>query len=176
MLLKFKKIAWIRSHHLHLQWKFKLLAEKSTWGNEAKHFCQQTSNVLPLHLKQTFPPIIWIYTEGEGIESRLTLTLFLLYPSKYEYFILVCRYFVNHKNFTKLCDRISKRNRKATFRGLKWEQIWCEKIHNRFVQEESSRIPRRKSYLQTWHMTLNSIVTIKPNTFWNRNYILVVIY
>ena len=24
------------------------------------------SNVLPLHLKQTFPPLIWIFTEGEG--------------------------------------------------------------------------------------------------------------
>ena len=40
-------------------------------------------NVLPLHLKQTFLPIIWIFTEGvgDGIESRLpfkirsTLTL-----------------------------------------------------------------------------------------------------
>ena len=31
------------------------------------------SNVLPLHLKQTFPPIIWIFTKGEGggIQSRL---------------------------------------------------------------------------------------------------------
>ena len=31
------------------------------------------SNVFPLHLMQTFPLIIWIFTEGEGdgIESRL---------------------------------------------------------------------------------------------------------
>ena len=36
------------------------------------------SNVLPLHLKQTFPPIIWIFTEGEGdgIESRLPFKIF----------------------------------------------------------------------------------------------------
>ena len=36
------------------------------------------SNVLPLHLKQTFPPIIWICTEGEGdgIESRLPFKIF----------------------------------------------------------------------------------------------------
>ena len=35
-------------------------------------------NVLPLHLKQTFPPIIWIFTEGEGdgIESRLQFKIF----------------------------------------------------------------------------------------------------
>ena len=36
------------------------------------------SNVLPLHLKQTFPPIIWIFTEGEvgGMESRLPFKIF----------------------------------------------------------------------------------------------------
>ena len=36
------------------------------------------SNVLPLCLKQTFPPIIWIFTEGEGdeIESRLPFKIF----------------------------------------------------------------------------------------------------
>ena len=36
------------------------------------------SNVLPLQLKQTFPPIIWIFTEveGDGIESRLHLKIF----------------------------------------------------------------------------------------------------
>ena len=34
---RFKKIACIRSYHL--QWKFKLLAGKFTWGNEAKHCC-----------------------------------------------------------------------------------------------------------------------------------------
>ena len=36
------------------------------------------SNVLPLHLKQTFPPTIWIFTEveGDGIESRLPFEIF----------------------------------------------------------------------------------------------------
>ena len=36
------------------------------------------SNVLPLHLKQTFPPIVWIFTEGEcnGIEFRLPFKIF----------------------------------------------------------------------------------------------------
>ena len=37
-----------------------------------------TSNVLPLHLKQTFPLIILIFTEGEDdeIESRLPFKIF----------------------------------------------------------------------------------------------------
>ena len=36
------------------------------------------SNVLPLHLKEAFPPIIWILTEGEGdgIKSRLPFKIF----------------------------------------------------------------------------------------------------
>ena len=34
------------------------------------------SNVLPLHLKQTFPLIVWIFTEGEWIESRLPFKIF----------------------------------------------------------------------------------------------------
>merc|ERR1711997_600706 len=36
------------------------------------------SNILPLHLKQTFPPIISIFTEGEGagVESRLPFKIF----------------------------------------------------------------------------------------------------
>ena len=33
----FKKITWIWSHHLHLQWKFRLWAGNFTWGNKAKH-------------------------------------------------------------------------------------------------------------------------------------------
>ena len=36
------------------------------------------SNVLLLHMKQTFPSIIWIFTEGEGdvIKSRLPFKIF----------------------------------------------------------------------------------------------------
>ena len=29
--------AWVWSHHLHLQWEFKLLAGKFTWGKKVKH-------------------------------------------------------------------------------------------------------------------------------------------
>ena len=52
------------------------------------NFFDKASNVLPLHLKQTFPPIIWIFTEGkgDGIESRLSSqilsTLLQLYKDK----------------------------------------------------------------------------------------------
>ena len=48
-----------------------------------KSLLTMPSNVLPLHLKQTFPSIIWIFTEGEGdgIESRLSSWIFSTLPT-----------------------------------------------------------------------------------------------
>ena len=43
---------------------------------ETKKIVDSTSNVLPLHLKQTFPPTIWIFTEGDGIKSSLPFKIF----------------------------------------------------------------------------------------------------
>ena len=40
----FWKIVWIWSHHLHIQWKFKLWAGKFTWGVKAKHCCALSTN------------------------------------------------------------------------------------------------------------------------------------
>ena len=38
-----------------------------------KSLLTMPGNILPSHLKQIFPPMIWIFTEGEGdgIESKL---------------------------------------------------------------------------------------------------------
>ena len=43
-----------------------------------KSLLKTPSNVLPLYLKQTFLPMIWIFTEceGKGIESRLPFKIF----------------------------------------------------------------------------------------------------
>ena len=57
---KFKKIAWIRSHHLHLQWKFKLLAGKFTWGYKAKHCWVMSTNFL-----FSSPTIFCLYTSSK---------------------------------------------------------------------------------------------------------------
>ena len=45
---------------------------------KTKSLLTMPSNVLPLHLKQIFPTIIGIFTEGEGdgIESRLPFKIF----------------------------------------------------------------------------------------------------
>ena len=48
------------------------------------------SNVLSLHLKQTFPPIIWIFTEGkgDGIKFRLPFKIFSTLPELF--FWILC--------------------------------------------------------------------------------------
>ena len=47
-------------------------------GDVNKLLKTTNSNVLPLPLKQTFPPLIWIFTkgEGDGIVSRLPFKIF----------------------------------------------------------------------------------------------------
>ena len=41
-----KKVAWIRSNHLQLQWKFKLWVGNFTWGNRTKHCWVMSKNFL----------------------------------------------------------------------------------------------------------------------------------
>ena len=64
-----------------------------TWGNKAKlgdvnkllvfkSLLTKTYNVLPLHLKQTFRPLIFNEGEGDGIESRLPFKIFSTLPFK----------------------------------------------------------------------------------------------
>ena len=43
---------------------------------EKKSLLTMPSNVLLLHLKQIFPPIVWFFTEGDVIESRLPFKIF----------------------------------------------------------------------------------------------------
>ena len=47
-----------------------------------KSLLTMPGNFLPLHLKQTFLPIIWIFAEGEGdgIKSRLPFKIFSTLP------------------------------------------------------------------------------------------------
>ena len=58
----------------------------SGWIQAAMQQNTIVDNVLLLHLKQTFPPIIWIFTEGEGdgIESRPIVFYFNRNNNKYE--------------------------------------------------------------------------------------------
>ena len=56
-LKRFKKIAWIRSHHFHLQWKFKLLAKKFT-----KHCWLMSTNFLFSNVCWQWPAIFCLYT------------------------------------------------------------------------------------------------------------------
>ena len=46
------------------------------------------SNVLPLHLKQPFLPIIWIFNEGDEIESRLPFKIFSTLHKYHDKYVL----------------------------------------------------------------------------------------
>ena len=60
---RFKKIAWIWSHHL--QWKFKLLAGEFTWGNKAKHCWVMSTNFLFSKLCWQRPAMFCLYTSSK---------------------------------------------------------------------------------------------------------------
>ena len=65
----------------HTYSRFLLDFEKKGFDNPRTKIFQDTkamNSQLPLHLKQTFPPMIWILNEGEGdgIESRLPFKIF----------------------------------------------------------------------------------------------------
>ena len=77
-------------------------------------WCQQTfvfksllstpSNILPLHLKQTFLPIVWIFTggKGDGIESRLPFKIFSTLSKSFDmvnYLLRQSQHIVEHHCF-----------------------------------------------------------------------------
>ena len=61
------------------------------------------SNVLPLHLKHTFPPIIWIFIEGvgDGIESKLPFKIFSTLKYIMEKWTSVSEFPINFKELLK---------------------------------------------------------------------------
>ena len=62
---RFKKIAWIWSHHLHLYWKFKLLARMFTWGNKAKYCWVISTNFLFTKVFWQLPAMFCLYTSSK---------------------------------------------------------------------------------------------------------------
>ena len=62
---RFWKIAWIRSHHLHLEWKFKLLVGTVTWGNKAKHCWVMSRNFLFSKVCWQLPAMFYLYTSSK---------------------------------------------------------------------------------------------------------------
>ena len=80
---RFLKVALICSHHLHLHWKFKLWAGSllEGWRQNIAGCCKQTFEnkkfedntwqcfAFTPHLKEN---LFWIFTEGDGIECRLS--------------------------------------------------------------------------------------------------------
>ena len=60
---RFKKIVWIQSHHLHLQWK--LLAGMFTWDVKAKHWWVMSTNFLFYKVCCQHPAMFCLYTSSK---------------------------------------------------------------------------------------------------------------
>ena len=125
------------------------------------------SNVLPLHLKQTFPPIIWFFTEGDGIESRLPFEIFSTLHSCVSSFFLwsSCHHsFVVYANLTFDYSRaINFRANLAIICQFYWHcAIDC------IVCSVSGSESWRKSGNCCCHQTLsfNSFVTGRNTVVW----------
>ena len=112
-----------QNFHIFIYW-FKLLAiiRQNIVGRfVSKGLLTTPSTVLPLHLKQTLRPIIWIFTEGEGdgIKSRLPFKLFptllvIRQQSKF-YFIIYCADFGTKRHASLFVVRIDDLNRLVWF-------------------------------------------------------------
>ena len=64
-LKRFKKIAWIWSHHLQVQWKFKWLAGKFSWDNKAKHCWVYVNKIFVLSVWWQSPAMFCPYTSSK---------------------------------------------------------------------------------------------------------------
>ena len=122
--------------------KIQIMGGKFTWGNKAKHcwvmsknflfskgLLATPSNVLSLHLKQTFPPIIWIFTEGDGIKSRLPFKIFSTLTTRKHLTSLQIRSF-HARIFTENITQIRTR------------KLYDVERHNLFLWSLCSKIAR----------------------------------
>ena len=122
------------------------------------------SSVLPLHLKQTFPPIIWIFTEGEEMESRLPFKIssaLSFINRRFEFFIV---YFYNLALilFTwSACNCINNIHTRHCSRT--WLGSWIRWILN--VSEILKRNKKRVKELQQTASVWRSKIDLEKNVY-----------
>ena len=116
----------------------------------SKSLLTTPSNVLPLHLKQTFPPIIWIFTEGYLLKS------FLLYHSSNINFLHI--YIHTHKSENG-CLRISHGDEFSRCTAIRSSRGVIDEHHLKFshgnkfihlVWDTAHRMYLRMQWLMTW--------------------------
>ena len=145
------------------------------------------SNVLPLHLKQTFLPIIWIFTKGEGdaIKSRLPFKTFStlqdvklkdIYWNTYSYIL-----------FSEVCmDCIQEQAIMAHVGYMKIRMLLLQKLFDPNLlcawMPFGARLlngPCGRTSVNFWGQTLKLVSKLKPNkeckhnekkSFWDSNF------
>ena len=79
MYSEFNSIIQVMGGKVYLRCKGKTLLDVVNKHLKIKSLWTMSSNVLPLHPKQYFLPVIWIFTEGEG-DGIPIQTIFLNLP------------------------------------------------------------------------------------------------
>ena len=114
---KIIKIVWIQPYHL--QRKFKLWA--------GKVYCW----VISTNLKHTFLLIIWIFSEGDGIKSRLP---FKIFSTLANYKTIFCRlpmvFQFKELNMKKTGSKLGYNNPKRTTSTFSYQKFLKEECQN----------------------------------------------
>ena len=97
------------------------------------------SNVLPLHLKQTFPHTIWIFTEGDGIESRLPFKMFSTLWKKMIYLSGLVIY-VSLNAYYKLFPLFILGKKKQEFSVKTWTMLSFRDLFLKYIQPSEWKI------------------------------------
>ena len=101
----FKRVAWIPSDHLHLQWKFKLWAGKFAWGIKAKHYWALSTNFWKQKVCWHHPAMFCLITSSkfsrQWFEFSLKVKVMRLNPVYLLKFFLL---YLNISKFIILCN------------------------------------------------------------------------
>ena len=100
---KILNLAWIWSHHLHLQWNFKLWAGKFAWGVKAKHWWVLSTNFWKQKNCWHHPAMFCLITSSKltrQFEFSQKVTVMGSNPN----YLLKFFYFT-YQHFTKSCCR-----------------------------------------------------------------------
>ena len=91
-----------------------------------KSLLTTSSNVLPLQLKQTFLPIIWIFTEseGDGIKSRLSSQVFFTLPVRFTGTMMYLLWNISINLLIKQVRSFKIRRFKSSKNSLKTNEIY----------------------------------------------------
>ena len=104
------------------------------------------SSVLPLHLKQTFLPIISIFTEAEGIESRLPFKTFSTLLTKF-----LSLHIINYQSRNSTAQLSSISDTSKLFKTLPTQQQYYY-----LVKDQESHVSQLLTFFGVYDFAINT--------------------